>query len=96
MISIDRINSVENLNALENYNSVETYSEGVNLAEQFFTDFHEHPVMEFPKNGELRMSVNYLKKFQIRGKRDYDVKVYECYTDSSSIDYFHFSFEQEV
>ena len=86
MISLDRIMKVENLNLLENYTEVETHSQGVAEAERFFKDCEI----------EGTVSINFLKKFQIRGERDYDIKVYECYVDSGSVDYFHFSYKIDV
>jgi hypothetical protein len=83
MKSINQIKNIDELIFLENYNEVESFSQGVKMAEQHF------------KECEIEGTVctSHIKTFEIRGERDYDVYVYECYVDSASNDYFHFSYE---
>ncbi len=74
---------------LSNCNQVEDYFEGEKLANQFFTEC----------GIEGTVSVNEIKSIMTFDEdRNITVKtkIYECYVDSGSVDYFHFYYDVEL
>ena len=89
------ITTKSDLTFLVNHTEVATHAEGVNAAENFFNEFYDEEEKEFWSNREnnghgMKVSVNLIKTIN---DEDSEIKVYECYVDSGSVDYFYFSYE---
>lgn len=74
---------------LSNCNQVENYLEGEKLANQFFTECEIDGTVTID---EIKSIMTFDEERNITIK----TKIYECYVDSGSVDYFHFYYDVEL
>ena len=68
---------------LSNCNKVENYLEGEKLANQFFTECEIEGAVTID-------AIKLIMTFDEERNTTVKTKIYECYVDSGSVDYFHF------
>jgi len=72
----------------ENYYSASSYQDGVNEAIKFFK--------YCGIDGEVTVDkIKEIKTYDEESNTTITTHIYECYVDSGSVDYFHFSFDTE-
>ena len=73
---------------LSNYESHDSYQNGYKAAHQFFADNGF--------DGDVTIDeIKEIKTFNDASNTTVTTHIYECYVDSGSVDYFHFSYETE-
>ena len=97
MVTIDRMKSIEDLK-YDAYIEVSNYREGVEAAISYFKEIHENNGHDGVWDDEM-VSFYGPKKFRNHNEETGmidETTVYESYIDSGSVDYFFFSFKNEL